>query len=200
MGLPLSPTGHQVSLYERYDFAGEVGASLSCAKNGSMWLEEWKVSDKGKDILQLLPLSGEIACRSDCGCSMAARAWLIACPRMLHQIGVADMHPVVLKSLCMHDYETGEPINDYDLSDYKEKWGHEYYMFHRQDMHKGLLKAATSEEGEGPPARLYVNHRAAEVDPESGRVKFTNGREIQADLIIGSDGIRSAVRQFIGVE
>ena len=110
------------------------------------------------------------------------------------------MHPVILKSLCMHDYETGEPINDYDLSDYKEKWGHEYYMFHRQDMHKGLLKAATSEEGEGPPARLFVDHRAEHVDPESGRVKFTSGREIQADLVIGSDGIRSAVRQFIGVQ
>lgn len=38
-----SIAGHKVSLYERYDFAGEVGASLSCAKNGSMWLHEWKV-------------------------------------------------------------------------------------------------------------------------------------------------------------
>lgn len=36
--------GHKVSLYERFDFAGEIGASLSCAKNGTMWLEEWKVS------------------------------------------------------------------------------------------------------------------------------------------------------------
>lgn len=40
---PFSHTGHRVSLYERYDFTGEVGASLSCAKNGTMWLEEWKV-------------------------------------------------------------------------------------------------------------------------------------------------------------
>ena len=30
-------------MYERYDFSGEVGASLSCAKNGTMWLDEWKV-------------------------------------------------------------------------------------------------------------------------------------------------------------
>lgn len=37
-------TGHRVSLYERYDFSGEVGASLSCAKNGTMWLDEWKVN------------------------------------------------------------------------------------------------------------------------------------------------------------
>ena len=42
--LTLGTIGHWVSLYERYDFAGEVGASLSCAKNGTMWLDEWKVS------------------------------------------------------------------------------------------------------------------------------------------------------------
>ncbi|KAJ6016641.1 hypothetical protein N7451_000020 [Penicillium sp. IBT 35674x] len=35
--------GHQVTVYERYDFAGEVGASLSAASNGSRFLEEWGV-------------------------------------------------------------------------------------------------------------------------------------------------------------
>ena len=42
--------GHRVSLYERYDFAGEVGASLSCAKNGTMWLSEWKVSIRSDSL------------------------------------------------------------------------------------------------------------------------------------------------------
>ncbi|KAH8596169.1 hypothetical protein B0O99DRAFT_510825 [Bisporella sp. PMI_857] len=35
--------GHRVTIYERADFAGEVGASISCAANGTRWLEEWKV-------------------------------------------------------------------------------------------------------------------------------------------------------------
>ncbi|RDW77447.1 salicylate hydroxylase-2 [Coleophoma cylindrospora] len=35
--------GHQVTVYERYDFANEVGASLSVASNGSRFLEQWKV-------------------------------------------------------------------------------------------------------------------------------------------------------------
>jgi salicylate hydroxylase len=38
--------GHQVSLYERYDFNGEVGASLSCASNGSKFLEAWNIDVK----------------------------------------------------------------------------------------------------------------------------------------------------------
>lgn len=35
--------GHNVTVFERYDFAGEVGASLSAASNGSRFLEEWGV-------------------------------------------------------------------------------------------------------------------------------------------------------------
>ncbi|KAL2854603.1 FAD/NAD(P)-binding domain-containing protein [Aspergillus pseudodeflectus] len=34
---------HNVTVYERYDFAGEVGASLSAAPNGSKLLERWGV-------------------------------------------------------------------------------------------------------------------------------------------------------------
>ncbi|KAF2007433.1 salicylate hydroxylase [Amniculicola lignicola CBS 123094] len=33
--------GQRVILYERYDFAGEVGASSSLASNGSKWLLKW---------------------------------------------------------------------------------------------------------------------------------------------------------------
>ncbi|KAL4800878.1 hypothetical protein BDV19DRAFT_383898 [Aspergillus venezuelensis] len=38
--------GHNVTVYERYDFAGEVGASLSAAPNGSKFLERWGVDIK----------------------------------------------------------------------------------------------------------------------------------------------------------
>ncbi|KAK0385628.1 hypothetical protein NLU13_6805 [Sarocladium strictum] len=41
--IALRRAGHHVTLYERYDFGGEVGASLSVASNGSRFLEEWDV-------------------------------------------------------------------------------------------------------------------------------------------------------------
>lgn len=63
-------------------------------------------------------------------------------------------------------------------------------MFHRQDIHTVLKETALSSEGQGPPARLEVNHRAVDVDCENGRVTFENGNTITADLIIGADGIR----------
>lgn len=90
----------------------------------------------------------------------------------------------------MHDYESGKPINDYNLKDYKEKWGYDYLMFHRQDLHRTLLETAIGEEGQGTPCQLFVNHRVSEIDAETGHVKFLNGQEIDADLIVGSDGIR----------
>lgn len=77
----LRQAGHRVTIYERADFAGEVGASISCAANGTRWLEEW-----GVDI----------------------------------HIG----RPVVLKKLISHDWKTGEVQNEYDLRDYKERWGY----------------------------------------------------------------------------
>lgn len=48
----LRRAGHKVSIYERHDFAGEVGASVSCAANGTRWLHEWKVDlDKGDGVV-----------------------------------------------------------------------------------------------------------------------------------------------------
>jgi salicylate hydroxylase len=41
--IALRRDGHTVTIYERADFAGEVGASISCAANGMKWLHEWKV-------------------------------------------------------------------------------------------------------------------------------------------------------------
>lgn len=40
----LRRAGHKVTIYERADFAGEVGASISCAANGTRWLEDWNVN------------------------------------------------------------------------------------------------------------------------------------------------------------
>ena len=70
----------------------------------------------------------------------------------------------------------------------------------RRDMHEILQKTALSREGDGMPCRLHTNHRVRSVDYENGSITFENGKTVKADLIIGSDGIRSAVRPAIGIE
>ncbi|KAJ9637425.1 hypothetical protein H2204_004849 [Knufia peltigerae] len=156
VAISLRRAGHDVVVYEKADYAGEVGASVSCAANGTRWLHEWNVDTKKGD-------------------------------------------PVVLKKLINRDWRTGEPISVYDLSDYEQRWGYVYNMFHRQQMHTMLKDTALQKEGAGKPAELLVNHAAVKVDVETGSITFSNGKTVQHDLVIGADGIGSVVRGFIGI-
>lgn len=67
-------------------------------------------------------------------------------------------------------------------------------MFHRVDMHEMLYNTAISEDGEGTPCSVVVDHIARSVDYERGTVTFENGVTIEADLIVGADGIRVSTR------
>ncbi|KAF2008373.1 FAD/NAD(P)-binding domain-containing protein [Aaosphaeria arxii CBS 175.79] len=50
--IALRRAGHEVTIYERNDFAGEAGASVSCAANGTRWLHEWGVDvEKGDPVV-----------------------------------------------------------------------------------------------------------------------------------------------------
>ncbi|KAH8817284.1 putative salicylate hydroxylase [Xylogone sp. PMI_703] len=52
VAIALRRAGHDVTVYERNDFAGEVGASVSCAANGTRWLHEWNVDvEKGDPVV-----------------------------------------------------------------------------------------------------------------------------------------------------
>ena len=54
--IALRRSGHIVTIYERADFAGEVGASISCAANGTRWLHEWDVDISKGDPVTLKKL------------------------------------------------------------------------------------------------------------------------------------------------
>ncbi|CAG7561858.1 unnamed protein product [Fusarium equiseti] len=157
VAIALRRAGHTVTIYERSDFAGEVGASVSCAANGTRWLHEWDVD-------------------------------------------VAKGDPVVLKKLINRDWKTGEPVSVYDLEDYEKRWGFVYNMFHRQYMHAMLKDTAMSEAGEGEPVKLEVKHKCKDIDIPTGTVTFDNGVVVKHDLIIGADGIGSAVRGILGIQ
>lgn len=154
--IALRRAGHRVTLYERYDFGGEVGASLSVASNGSRFLEEWAVN---------IP---------------AAR-------------------PVVLRNLIRHEYASGAVQGTYPLGDYRERFGTDYNNFHRIDLHNHLKGVALSQSGEGCPAELKTWHRACKLDPESGKIAFENGAEAVHDAVVCADGIRSVMREQLGV-
>lgn len=41
--ISLRRAGHQITIFERHDFAGEVGAGIGIPSNGSKWLSRWAV-------------------------------------------------------------------------------------------------------------------------------------------------------------
>lgn len=52
VAIALRRAGHKTTMYERSDYAGEVGASVSCAANGTRWLYEWGVDiQKGDPVV-----------------------------------------------------------------------------------------------------------------------------------------------------
>lgn len=156
-GISLRRSGHSVTIYEKSDFVGEVGASISCAANGTKWLNEW-----GVDCLK-----GD---------------------------------PVLLTQLINRDWKTGEPVSVVDLDDYEDKWGYVYWMFHRQYMHRMLKDVAEAEDGKGVPVKIICNHRCSEIDLETGTITFEGGVQVSHDVVVGADGIGSAVRGLIGIK
>lgn len=77
------------------------------------------------------------------------------------------------------------------LSEGTEK--HNTRMIHRGDFIDALI-------GQLPEGTLKVGHKATEVidHGNSATVKFANGEEVTADIVVGADGIKSGVRASLG--
>ncbi|MGN6220916.1 MAG: FAD-dependent monooxygenase [Microbacterium sp.] len=74
----------------------------------------------------------------------------------------------------------------------KELYGEHTYTVHRADLLDAVAAAV-------PKGITRLGMRAVEVALEDGRpiVRFQNGEVIRPDILIGADGIHSAVRPFI---
>ena len=71
-------------------------------------------------------------------------------------------------------------------------FGAPYYHFHRGDLAE-LLGAAM------PADRVHVSHRLVDLEQKDERVvaRFENGATLEADLVVGADGIHSRVRHLL---
>lgn len=95
------------------------------------------------------------------------------------------------------DGNTGDYRSKIKLGDYaKKEYGAAYVTIHRGDMHAVQVDAL-------PQERLHFDHRLTDLEERDGDVllTFANGRRVAAKLVIGADGINSAVRErLLGVE
>ncbi|RJQ92407.1 FAD-dependent monooxygenase [Amycolatopsis panacis] len=84
-----------------------------------------------------------------------------------------------------------------------EQYGAPYWHYHRADLHSVLLDACVDPDGPGPVVQLATDARVTgldRTDPQRPAVCTADGRRFAGDVVVGADGIRSAVRDLAGFD
>jgi salicylate hydroxylase/6-hydroxynicotinate 3-monooxygenase len=91
------------------------------------------------------------------------------------------------------DWRTGEIKFDMIFGESAEnRFGAPYLHAHRGDLHAALASAV-------PDTCIRLNHKLIGLDrPATGvRLNFANGSTIDADAVIGADGVHSTVKAIL---
>lgn len=88
-------------------------------------------------------------------------------------------------------WDTGEKMYEIQFDAASEaRYGGPYLNIHRGDLH-GVLERVVA------PGTIAFNHRLVGLDESNDvvRLSFENGVRVEAEIVIGADGIRSKVRE-----
>jgi salicylate hydroxylase len=86
-------------------------------------------------------------------------------------------------------YEQSAEIKEIGAGGLEARYGAQFLTIHRADLREVLAGAL-------PDSIFHLGHQCTGVEPgaTASTAGFENGRDIEADIIVGADGIRSAVR------
>src|SRR3954468_14569614 len=115
--------------------------------------------------------------------------------KALQAIGVGDQIAAVghrSPGVYSRNMQTGEFLEFSDRLKNAEKYGAPYYSFHRAD----LLEALASRLDRGA---VHLGHSLIGLVEQSDRtiLSFANGARVEAEYLIGADGVRSVVRKAL---
>jgi len=88
--------------------------------------------------------------------------------------------------------QTGDFLEFRDRRKTSAKYNAPYYTFHRADLLDALAAGLD-------PQSVHLGHRLTQIEErgESVALTFANGRTVEADLVIGADGVRSVIRHAL---
>jgi 6-hydroxynicotinate 3-monooxygenase len=116
--------------------------------------------------------------------------------KVLRRLGIEqDLIAAGIKaqSYVSRAWDTGAIQYEFEFdADSERRYGGTYVNVHRGDLHAVLEKAVA-------PGTIAFEHRLVDLQ-ETGdgvRLVFENGTTVEADLVIGGDGIRSRVRDVL---
>lgn len=141
-------------------------------------------------VLEQAPALGEVGA----GVQMSANA-----VKVLFELGLRPRLEAV--AVQPHGFEfrrhdSGELLHRIPLgAAHQHQHGAPYYQIHRGDLHAMLVDALTAM----APEAITLNARVTQLSEsaESAVVHIAGREPVHADLVVGADGIRSTVRQFV---
>jgi salicylate hydroxylase len=115
--------------------------------------------------------------------------------KFFQAVGLADkLHAVGSEpiGLSWRDWSSGEIRYSLPFGDFEKRYGAKYYVVHRSDLHRLLSDAV-------PATSVRLGKRCTQVEQRNGSVglSFGDGSSAEADVVVGCDGIRSAVRSAV---
>jgi salicylate hydroxylase len=155
---------------------GGLTAALSLQRSGN------KVS-----IFEQAPQLGEVGA----GLTISPNA-----THALEYVGLGDFmakHGDIPEAGASVHYKTAEVLYHTQRgSEFKKKYGAEYYQIHRADIHTALAEAVRAND----PDAIHLSHlfKSFTQDGDKVTATFANGKSYTGDVLIGCDGVRSNVR------
>jgi salicylate hydroxylase len=90
-------------------------------------------------------------------------------------------------------YSNGDVLHSQTLGhSVCKKYGNPYWLMHRAD-YQAILKQKALDLG----VQLLLSSKVSSIDFETTTVTTVNGKVLQADVIVGADGLRSSVRELL---
>ncbi len=138
------------------------------------------------EVLEAAPALGEVGAAVNIAPNAA---------RALAAIGLAEKIAAAGSSspgIYTRNMQTGEFLEFNDRRKTAARVGAPYYTFHRAD----LLDVLASGLDRG---RVHLDHRLVGIEERGDGVllAFANGAELEAEFVIGADGVRSVIRQAL---
>jgi salicylate hydroxylase len=113
----------------------------------------------------------------------------------LRAIGLGEQIAAVANSspgTYTRNMQTGEFLEFNDRHKIAARYAAPYYTFHRADLLNALATGLD-------PASLHLGHRLTGIEERGASVAltFANDATVEADIVIGADGVRSVIRRAL---
>ncbi len=113
--------------------------------------------------------------------------------KVLRRLGLEDHLRDIAFAPVSHldrDWDSGAVTNDMPMPE--ERFGAPYLCLHRAELHRSLAEQV-------PVERVHLDKRLVGLEPRGDGVTlaFEDGTRVQADAVVGADGVHSLVREIL---